>query len=399
MKNEFLPLVESLRAEDASVEKLFGGESRSGRHSRRQANPDYQRYLKEAIDFYADVLEGRRPIYHLREALTTSDFPLLFGDIIDRQLLANYRATDPTYRSWARIATVADFRTVKRFAVNGSEAVLAVVNQQEEYPESKITDAVYTYAVQKYGRSIPFAFEDMINDDLDALKDIPARFARAALRTEEKFAVGLLCDANGPNATFFSDANKNKVDIANGASSNNPVLSIQALHDAFTVLSQQRDLDGEPITIDAVHLVVPPALQVTAENILNATELWLNAADGGNANQQVHTVNWMRNRVTLHVSAYIPIVASGANGMTSWFLIADPSPDQRPAFEVGFLRGHNEPEIWMKEPNAVRVGAGGVVNPTDGDFDTDSIRYRIRHILGGTQVDPKMAVASNGAGV
>jgi hypothetical protein len=33
----------------------------------------------------------------------------------------------------------------------------------------------------------------------------------------------------------------------------------------------------------------------------------------------------------------------------------------------------------------------------DGDFDTDSIEYKVRHVLGGSVIDPKFAVASNGS--
>ena len=62
----------------------------------------------------------------------------------------------------------------------------------------------------------------------------------------------------------------------------------------------------------------------------------------------------------------------------------------------------------MKAANSVAIGEGrmgpgagvmpgtGEVNPMDGDFETDSIMYKIRHVLGGTLLDPIMAVASNG---
>jgi hypothetical protein len=39
----------------------------------------------------------------------------------------------------------------------------------------------------------------------------------------------------------------------------------------------------------------------------------------------------------------------------------------------------------------------GQTNPMEGDFDTDSVAYKIRHVLGGTLLDPIMAVASSGA--
>jgi hypothetical protein len=34
----------------------------------------------------------------------------------------------------------------------------------------------------------------------------------------------------------------------------------------------------------------------------------------------------------------------------------------------------------------------------DGDFDTDTVEYKVRHVMGGTLMDPKAAVASNGSG-
>jgi hypothetical protein len=394
---EFLELLETMRAEDASTDRLYKGEGRAIRSARRDT-PEYKQGLAEAARILSNAMTrgSHSDVYRLKEAMTTSDFPYLFGDIIDRQLLANYQETPATYRNYCRIAQVADFRTVKRFAINGSEAVLAQVGQQEEYPESKVSDLVYSYAVAKYGRSIPFAWEVMVNDDLDALKDIPARFGKAARRSEEKFATGLFVDANGPHASLYTGGNKNQIIVANGSATANPALSIVGLQSAMAVLGNMKDTEGEPIVIDTIELVVPPALMVQAENILNATEIWLNAANT-TLDQSVHTVNWMRNRVHLNVNPYIPIVASSANGSTSWFLFANPS-NQRPALEIGFLRGHPEPEVFMKEPNAVRVGGGGVVNPLDGDFDTDSIRYKVRHVFGGTREDYRMTVASNGSG-
>jgi hypothetical protein len=390
---EFLDVLETFRADQASFGALFGDAGRPVRH-RGEPDPTYLRRLRETVDFVADIYTGKRPAYLLREAMTTSDFPLLFGDIIDRQLLGNYMETPATYPGYVKVSSVPDFRQVKRFAIDGSEAVLAPVAQQEEYPESKLSETRYVFSVGKYGRRIPFSWETMINDDLNALKDIPERFGRASRRSEEKFATGLFAASTGPDATFFSTGNKNLLKASIGAFEDDPPLSIKALQSAFIVLSKQRDADGEPISIDLVTLVVPPALEVTAMNILNATELWLNA-NGGVADQQVHTVNWMKQRTTLAVNSYLPIIDT-TSGNTAWYLFAATS-SSRPALEMGFLRGHEQPEVFMKSPNAVRVG-GGAVNPMDGDFDTDSIEYKVRHVFGGTQIDPKMAVASIGTG-
>lgn len=356
----------------------------------RREDPRYLANLVEAAKFYGECVNGRRASWQLREAMTTSDFPLLFGDIIDRQALGNYRETPVTYPAYARLATVRDFRTVKRFAINGSEAVLGAVDQQGEYPESSLSDVKYQYAVSKFGRQVPFAWETMIDDDLQMLQDVPARMGKAARRSEEKFVTQLFVSSTGPNATFFSSGNKN-LDTA-GA------LTIARLQAMFVLLATQLDADGEPIAIDGVTLVVPPNLEVTAQNIINATQLWVGgdgqAEAGGTAGQRLISANWMQRRVTLRTNYYLPIVDT-THGATAYYLFASPGT-ARPPMEFGRLRGHEEPEMFVQSPNAQRLG-GADVNPMDGSFENDSIRYKVRHVFGGVLMDPKMAVANAGA--
>ena len=385
---EFLETIERIEASAASVQRLYGGEGQSVR-SLKSDSPEYKQKLAEAARLMADAMDGKRlALWQFREAIGTSDFPLLFGDILDRQLLANYREWPGSFPNYTAVKTVPDFRTVKRFAIDGSEAVLGQVNAQAEYPGSNLSETKFEYAVVKYGRRIPFSWEAMINDDLDALKDIPQRFARAARRTEERFVTDLLFDSNGPDATHFSVGNSNIV-------TSNPVLTIAGLQTAFTILAAQQDSDGEPIVIDSAELVVPPALEVVALNILNAVEIRVLTSGGGDSAQGLVATNWMKNRLRLNVNPYIPLIAS-SNGDTSWLVIANPS-NARPTVEIGFLRGHAEPEIFIKASNAQRVG-GGAAAPLDGDFDTDSIIYKVRHVLGGTLMDPKAAVGSKGTG-
>ncbi len=387
MADEILQLIENVKQEKASIHELFGNEGTRARVL--QTKGKYYEKFAHAAELISNVYSGKFDGNVLREAMTTSDFPFLFGDVLDRQLLANYMETPQTYKNFTKVSTVRDFRTVKRFYTEGSEGVLSVVNEQTEYPETSIGEAKYSYAVKKYGRRIPFSWETMINDDLDALKDVPARFGRAARRTEQKFVTNLYCGTAGPDSTFYNAGNFDNVVTGN------PVLSIAALQTAMTILAAQTDSDGEPIFIDAIELVVPPALEITALNILNAIQINLLTSGGGTSAQTLEAVNWMKNRVRLSVDPYIPIVASSSNGSTSWFLFANPN-NGRPALEIGFLRGHESPEIFIKAPNAQRVGGGGV-NPMDGDFNTDSIQYKVRHVLGGATLDNKMSVASNGS--
>lgn len=393
--SEFLDLVEQIRLEDAYTDRVWQGE---GRNVSRITNrhPNYNRNFLEAAKFIDRFYRGRVSRQRFLEAMSTSDFPLYFGDVIDRQALGAYQEWPATYRSIARIGSVPDFRTVKRFAMNGAEAAMTTsLSQGDPYPAANLAEVRYTYSVAKYGRRLPFFWETIINDDLDLLKDAPARFGRAARRSEERFATSLFCGTSGPDATFYSNTNKNIVNITNGATSTNPALSIMALQDAMTVLGKQQDADGEPIVIEAVVLVIPPALEVIANNILNATEILTGNFPTTGVNEQIRSVNWMKNRVSLQVNPQLNKIAT-TNGDTSWYLFAATGVG-RPALEVGFLRGYEQPQIFMKQPNSIRVG-GGTIDPMVGSFDDDTIDYKLRHVFGGTTIDPKMSVASNGSG-
>lgn len=386
MATELLEVIESIQAQSATVDSIFRGEGRSVAAGRRQADPTYPTRLAEFATLLADVVSGKRDVYFLKEAMGISDFPLMFGDVLERTLLANYREWPVTYPSYVAVREVRDFRDVKEFTLDGAESTLDIVPPQTEYPESALTEADYSWAVKKYGRAMPFAWEAIINDDLDALTDIPTRLGRAARRTEEKFAASLFVDVNGPHASLYTGGNANIV-------TGNPVLSIAALQTALGILYAQTDADGEPIYIEAVQLVVPPALAIVANSIVNTVEYRVTDSTG---NTRIIRGNGLGGTLGVSVNPYIPQVASTANGNTSWFLFPSTTTATRPVLRMGFLRGHREPEIFMKEPNQRRVG-GGPSSPMDGDFDTDSLAYKVRQILGGRRLDPKGSVASNGS--
>jgi hypothetical protein len=356
----------------------------------RDANPRYREALMRTFDLIEAVQSGNPyAALKLREAMTTSDFPHLFGDALDRMLYGAYQQAPVRWDLIARRGTVRDFRPVKRFAVDGAEAVLPEVAEESEYPAAALSETPYTYAVTKRGRRVPMSWETWLNGDLGQFRDLPQRLANAARKTEEKFVTQLYATSTGPNPAYFNAGNNNVVP-------GNPPLSVTALQDALTVMGEQVDEEGEPIYVEGITLVVPRSLEVTGRNILNSIDVW--AATGGGdgvANNQLRINNWMRDQVTLLVNPWLPIVDT-TSGNDAWYVFASPNSG-RPALEIGFLIGHEAPEIWMKSANAVRVG-GGAVAPEMGDFDSDTIQWRIRHVLGGSTIDHRMAVASTGLG-
>lgn len=394
---DFLELIESYSARDATIERLYAREGSAlrglyGSHN----NPRLERRLVETVRFLDAIYKGHRPRHQLLEAMTTSDFPLLFGVTIDRQVLARYRSYPATWRQIARVTTVPDFRLVERgYDPLGGEGRLEEVKELSPYPAEQLTEqAPFTYRVKKYGKRMPFSWEVMINDVQNRLRDVPTRFGVAAVDSEQYFVTSLYVSSTGPRSTVYSAGNKNQVITTNGAAANNPALSILGLQDAFTVLSNQVDpVTGKAIRIDGVILEIPPNLEIIARNVLNATQIIIGA---DSADQRILTNNWMKDKVTLVINPTLKEINT-TNGNTAWYLHAAASVG-RPLVEVAFLQGHEAPEIFMKSPNAIRVGGGGLVDPMAGDFDNDAIDYKLRHVFGGIIVDAIASVASEGDG-
>jgi hypothetical protein len=362
----------------------------------RKGNAQYLVRLNEAVMFLKSVYDGQVPVSRFMEAMSTSDFPILFGDILDRQLLDAYAETPTSWAQYINRGTVRDFRQARRIALDGLETPFFPQWRKAELENVKedndLTETPYTTQVEIYEKGFTFNWRMMVNDDLDAFRNLPQRLARGARRTEQRFASSLYQNSAGFNTTFFSNANRNIVNVTNGATSNNPPLSIQGLRDAFNVMYRQVDTGGDPIFVDGAVLVVPPTLQITATEILKAVNLEITPSGSSTT---MFTGNWIGERLSVAVDWYAPIINT-TSGHTTWYLFVAPNTG-RPAAEITFLRGYEAPMLLQKAPNTQRVG--GTVDPMLGDFEDMSWRYKGIHIIGGTLLDPKSAVVSNGTGV
>lgn len=375
----------------------------------QRRNPRRDAAVASAAALWADLIGGRVPSYFLQEALaprtpavaaaisrnypgvfregqTSSDFPYLTGDVIDRMMLARYRDFPQGWRQFAKVSSnLRDFRTVRRLAMDGAEGQWGSIPEQAEVGYESLSETNYTYAPAKYGKAVKLSFEALMNDDLGAFDEIPSRLGRGGARTVGKFVTGLYVDTSGPHASLYTGG----VNIV----TSNPVLSIAALNTAWGILRNMVDSDGEPIMVESVVLVVPPSLEVTARNIVSATTVRGTSA-GGASGLEIEHQNWLGSSLTVVVDPYIPIVASSSNGSTSWFLFASPSIG-RPALEVGFVSGMAEPVLYQKMGNTVRIGGG--IDQMAGDFNTMSQEYKGVIAFGGARLDPLATVASNGS--
>jgi hypothetical protein len=356
--------------------------------------------IAEALDLLtnADRLPAHRHEYLVKEAIATTDFPSLLGNIIDRQLIANYKlpSTITEWRQYIKVAPggVPNFNDVERNRVDGVDQRLKEVSDGVFQPVKPSTTQ-YKYHLKTYGRLFEITRKALINDALGAFADIPSRFSRAALRTEAYFATSLFCSSTGPNPAYFgaaiSDGGQNITNL--GALP----LTIDNLEKTLTYMSEQKDPQGEAIEIEGTHLVVPPSLYLTAKSILTSTtKFWVDVQGGAGAAITAYpTANVLADvPLTLHKNPTLNTIDVSGKTRTTWYTLADPADGA--AMEVGFLRGQEGPEICMQKSDKMSV-SGGEMSAFSGSFASDKIAFRVRHDMGGATMDPRLGYAQTGS--
>lgn len=345
--------------------------------------------FREKTDALIGLIYNRAGFSHhkrallLEEASTTSDFPLLFGNILERQLKAKYEIAAPDWRTYLGVGSQRDFRSSDILAIFGLQTRLKKVVQRGPYlQDEELDEGKVSIVVSKFGRTFGLAWETIVNDDLGAFQDVPERLANAARLTEYLEATELFVDSSGPHASLYGATVTHPIDGA--AITNKGVLPFDAagLGKTIQLMRQQKDTDGNPIIMSGFELVVPPALEIAMLEALNAAAVVVaGTADIVRTSANVVAGLGIRG----HVNPYLPIV-DGASPDKTWYLFA--KLPTGPAAQMNFMRGREAPELVMKAPNKV-----GAANPLDGDFETDSMKWRIRHIMGGTQLDPRATFA------
>ena len=340
--------------------------------------------------------------YLMKEAETTSDFPVLFGTVLERVLRQKYSLQQPDWKKYIKVGTQNDFRTAWDMATYGNRATLNVVKERGEYQERKLQDGKFTINLQKFGAKFGLSWETIINDDLGAFSDIASDLALSASLTEAFQATSLFAGSSGPNSTLYGASFAHPIDgvtVTNKYTTN--TLAGTSLLTAITRLKSQKDYDGNPIMFNRIILVTPIALEATAmqllsNNLLIATALSSTSASVADGPNQIGSTSeniLTKYPITAVTNPWLDIIDTTA-GTKTWYLFGDPANGD--AIKMNFLRGHENPEVVQKMSDKISLG-GAPISPLEGDFDSDSIEWRVRHILGGTQTDPRYTQANVGS--
>jgi len=313
-----------------NVEKVFDQKTLEAA-DRRRGSTSLQEVLVEAARANGYHGPARISAGNVREVLAsgfaTHSISNVLAATYGKFLLQGYTAVESAWDQIASIRSVSDYKTVTGVRLNGGFD-FEDVGPSGELKSTDASDETRTIKAKLTGRMSSITMVDIVNDDLGALTQVPARLGRgAAVKLNKDFWT----EYESSNSTFY----RKETAAAGNA------LQISSLRTAVASYRKLTDPDGNPLGITPQILLVPPELEMVAEELMGSSVL----ITGENTTRG--NVNVFAGRFRVVSSAYL---TSG----TTWWLMANPA--ELPAMEVAFLNGQRLPTVQQAEADFNQLG-------------------------------------------
>ncbi len=238
---------------------------------------------------------------------STSDFPSLMSNVMNKRLRQSYEENNPSYRLWARRAANApDFKPIQATLLSNMPDLLPV-NEHGEFKAGKLMDGKETYSVSTFGRIVGVTRQTLINDDLRALDRMMTGFASAAARLENRLVYAQLT-ANAALSDAIALFHASHGNLAASGS----VISSTSLQAGRSAMRLQKGKQSEELNIAPRYLIVPTAQEQLAYQYTSSNYVPAKPSDVNEFRQGGRT-------------ALEPIVEAvlDASSSTAWYLAAD----------------------------------------------------------------------------
>ena len=278
---------------------------------------------------------------------STDDFPSIFLDVANKNLLKAYREAPATWRPWVNVVPATDFKTI--YGVSLSEAPdLELIDENGEYKHGTFADKQESYSLGTYGKIVFLSRKMIVNDDMRAFTRLPRMFGAAARRKEADIVYSLITSnptmADG-DSLFHSNHN-------NLNSSDKGHVTSDRLALGRSAMRKQTGPNGALLDLQPAFLLTPVSQETDAEVLIRSTML------PESSSYAMTDYNPWANKLR-------PIAEPRLDNDStdSWYLVAD--PDQADTVEVAFLDGNEAPYVEEQQ-----------------EFERDGLSYKIRHDFG-----------------
>jgi hypothetical protein len=280
-----------------------------------------------------------------RAGMSTSDFPIIFENAINRTLEGRYALAQPTYRSIARKQNFNDFRphtTVK----TGDFPMLQKVLESGEIKYGTFNEGKETVSAFSYAIALSITRQMLINDNIGAIADLLSSYGPTVALFEEVTFYSLAF-----NAALADGKTVFHADHANLASPGTAI-DVTNVGKARAAMSKQKSTGGNQLLSNAAKLLLVGPDKLTEAEMLIASITPATVA----------TVNIFSGKLGVLDTAQI----TG----NAWYAFADPAMGSN--YRWGYLEGYEAPRVRTDEP----FGTQGFKMSVEIDFGVGATDYR-----------------------
>ncbi len=305
---------------------------------------------RQFMEDNGESMRGMSPTKIAQRAFnSTSDFPLILENVMNKNLLGAYAEMPQTFLGLGAKTELSDFREKHMYRL-GEAPNLLPLGEGGEYKSGTMKETKESYRLNTFARKIAFTRQMLINDDMSALDKVPTMFGRAGSKLESDIVWGLLLNWDFINnkvgnvkmadgkALFHADHNN----LLTGTGS---ALSKEALTALRKLGRKQKTMDGSTLNMTFNTLVMPSDLETLAEELLFNNYI---------ANVSNETSSF-RNKFDVRIEERLAVVPT--IGATAWYAFSNFIE----TFEYATLAG--EPDMTTE-----------IVNTTDADGLTVKVR-------------------------
>lgn len=351
--------------------------------------------------------EGSRTAqFQLAESIAQGDLPTQLTPYIKRTLLARYQEIAVTYPQFTTRTLVNQIDVQEQYNsywfnqnnianTNMGDGwlpdTLPAIGNREAYPQLSLQATGKTVSATRVGEAFGIDWAQIVNSrgqDFNLIDDAIYYFAQHARNTEDAKPVQNLFTSTGVNTAVVTGA----VQVAS-----NPVLTLAILQNLIAQ-AQTYFIDGVQVFFDDFVLLTPYqnvayAKQVLSTQTIRTLPPYTGTPSTGNQFSFEQAIDLGANIEVLGNRWITTINPALSN---AWALI--PRGTQRPVLTANFLAGYETPSFWVKDANARAYNGGEVNSVTDGDFDSDAVQTKVRHVYGSNALWTQGMFVSTGLG-
>lgn len=289
---------------------------------------------------------GQKVEVFMQASHSTSDFPGIFENALNKVLLERYESAEPTYRLISRRRDFKDFRAHPQVR-SGDFPKLQPIGQGGEIKFGTFGESREQAILSSYAVGLRITRQMMINDDLGAIDELLSDYGQMVADFEEEtfYAFALTAALADTKTVFHADHNN----LAGAGAA----ITVNAVAAGRAAIRKQTSIDGKKLNMSPSIILVGPDKETEAEQLVAQVQPNVSTS-----------VNPFSGKLT-------PVVTAQITG-NAWYLLAGADRPGGALWVHGFLEGQGAPRIRTEET----FGTQGMAMTVEHDFGLGAVDFR-----------------------